>query len=186
MPAGLLYSRPWGGANKNRNLKTFLRNWMESELRWGGGGNHIKTNLDSYLEASFFCLGKKNPKPQTSQSWKLLHVEVDILVCPHSWPPCSQGTLQNSGHRIVSENSALCARLLMSMLALLHWALLFFKLSPMFSWAFVVPLWTLPNLKPRKAPGTPLSESWQIGSVCCVLRKVTSFRLMKQWQFQSA
>lgn len=119
--------------------------------------------------------------PESYSTWRWISLSV-----PMAGRLVLKGTLQNSGHRIVSENSALRAHPLMSMLALLHWALLFLKLSPMFSWAFVIPLWTLPNLKPRKPPGTPPSESRQIGSVCCVLRKVTSFRLMKQWQFQSA
>ena len=93
---------------------------------------------------------------------------------------------QKLAHPTVSENGVLHALILGSVPALLHQALHFCKQSPVSFWILFLPLLNLPNSKPRKAPGAPLSESGQIGSVCCVLRKVTSFRLMKQWQFQSA
>lgn len=49
------------------------------------------TNPDSYVEASFFCLGREKSKAcELSQSHKLFYMEVDMLVCSRSWTPCSQ------------------------------------------------------------------------------------------------
>lgn len=156
---------------------------MESELRWK---KQKPTSAHTLWKQVSSAWGKKiqslrPPSPESYSMWR--YISLCVTVAGLLVLKC---TLQNSGHPIVSENSVLCTLLLMSMPALLHWALLFFILSSMFAWTLVVPLLSLPNPKPRKAPGAPLSESRQIGSVCCVLRKVTSFRLMKQWQFQSA
>lgn len=181
-PKGLALGVVNTGYNWNRRLKRSLRNRDESELRW-------KNNSQPWLicGSKFLLFGERKIQSLWAlTSHKLFYMEVDILVCSHSWTPCSQVHPPKAWASHCLWKGVLSALILMLLPALLHQALHFFKQSPMFSWTLVLPLLSLPNPKPRKAPGAPLSESWQIGSVCCVLRKVTSFRLMKQWQFQSA